>query len=213
MASVVPSGILQQIESDMDPALHEAITTGNVDQLRQLMKHSQECLKQLDNNGKNCLHIAAENGSVKVMKYILRKSNMAEDMINGKDNQGNTPLHLVLKTKSIKCLKILCRDKRVNKTAVNEENLTAFDVFIRDYQLALTDAQEEFVKKGYNYLSTEGGWLCCGKLWCARRIKVDRGNGIYEAMTDEKIKKLERDARKMATWQICLGFATICVIS
>ncbi|KAI3981379.1 hypothetical protein MKX01_001824 [Papaver californicum] len=196
-------------------AMHDAIRSknDNVRVIKEFIKHSQECWKQLDNSGKNCLHIAAENGSVKVMKYILGKPNMAETMINGEDNQGNTPLHLVLKTQNIKCLRILCRDKRVNKIAVNKENLTAFGLFLRDYQIALTDAQEEFVKKGYKYLSTEGGWVWCGRVCCGRRIKVDKGNGKYEAIADEKIKKLEKNACLMATSQICISFALICAIS
>lgn len=162
---------------------------------------------------KNFLHVAAENGSLKVVKYILGKSNTSEIMINGVDNQGNTPLHLVLKSKSVKCLRVLSRDKKVNKKAVNNEKLTALDVLLRDYQLTLTDAQEEFLKKGYKYLSTEGGRLWCGRLWCGRRILVDKGNETYEAITDEKIKKLEKNAHSMARNQICLSLLMICAIS
>ncbi|MCL7026896.1 hypothetical protein MKW94_026003 [Papaver nudicaule] len=215
-----PGILIVKQNSEGDTALHIAARLGLSGTVAFLIRHMDACgidsgmVQELkDNNGKNFLHVAAENGSVKVIKYILRKSNSVETVINGVDNKGNTPLHLVLKSKSVRCVRILSRDKRVNKKAVNNENLTALHILLRDHQLMLTDAQEEFFKKGYKYLSTEGGWLCCGSLWCGKRIKVDKSNDKYEAMADEKIMKLEQSANKMASRQVLLSLLMVCVIT
>ncbi|KAI3997551.1 hypothetical protein MKX01_029382 [Papaver californicum] len=211
--------LIMKQNSEGDTALHIAAKLGLSGIVVVLMRHidtrgDSSVVQELqDNNGRNFFHVAAENGSLKVMKYVLGKSNLAETMINGVDNRGNTPLHLVLKSKSVKCLRILSRDKRVNKKAVNNEKLTALDILLRDHQLTLTDSQEEFFKKGYKYLSTEGGWQWCGRLWCGRRIQVDKGNERYEAAANEKIKKLEKSAHTMARNQICISLLMICAIS
>ncbi|KAI3909878.1 hypothetical protein MKW92_048624, partial [Papaver armeniacum] len=127
----------------------------NIQVIEEVTKRCQECWEELDNNGRNFLHIAAENGSANVIKFILRKSNLVENIINDEDNQGNTPLHLVLRSK-------------LDKKAVNSDNLTALDILLLDLDKA-DMPHREFIQAGYRYLY-EGGLLWHGR----SQIRIDK---------------------------------------
>ncbi|XP_026398398.1 ankyrin repeat-containing protein At5g02620-like [Papaver somniferum] len=164
--------------------------------LKEVTKCCQECWEELDNNGRNFLHIAAESGNVNVIKYILGKSNLAENIINDEDNQGNTPLHLVLRSKCVECLKILSRDKRVNKTAVNRDNLTALDILLRDLDKA-DMPHREFIQAGYRYLF-DGGLLWYGR----SQIRIDGEDESFGAITRNKYKIAIECAKELTESQM-----------
>ncbi|KAI3847143.1 hypothetical protein MKW92_009467 [Papaver armeniacum] len=168
----------------------------NIQVIEEVTKRCQECWEELDNNGRNFLHIAAENGSTRVIKYILGKSNLAENIINDEDNQGNTPLHLVLKSNSIECLRILSTDKRVNKKALNNDNLTALDVLLHDLDKA-DMSHREFIQAGYKYLF-EGGLLWYGR----SQIRIDTEDERYGAIARNKYKIAIECAKELSESQI-----------
>ncbi|KAI3862431.1 hypothetical protein MKW92_022704 [Papaver armeniacum] len=150
----------------LQPLAYMKFKCENIQVIEEITKCCQECWEELDNNCQNFLHVAAENGSVRVIKYILGKSNLVENIINDEDYQGNTPLHLVLRSKSIECLRILSRDKRVNKKAVNNDNLTALDILLHDLVLF------------------EGGLLWYGR----SQTRIDKEDERYGAISQNKYK-------------------------
>ncbi|KAI3917660.1 hypothetical protein MKW98_021422 [Papaver atlanticum] len=168
----------------------------NIQVIEEVTKCCQECWEELDNNGRNFLHIAAENGSVNVIKYILGKSNLVENIINDEDNQGNTPLHMVLRSKCVECLRILSRDKRVNKKAVNSDNLTALDILLRDLDKA-DMPHREFIQAGYRYLF-EGGLLWYGR----SQIRIDKEDECFGAITRNKYKIAIESAKELTESQM-----------
>ncbi|KAI3844088.1 hypothetical protein MKW92_015520 [Papaver armeniacum] len=168
----------------------------NILVIEEVTKCCQECWEELDNNGRNFLHIAAENGSVNVIKFILRKSNLVENIINDEDNQGNTPLHLVLRSKCVECLRILSRDKRVDKKAVNSDNLTALDILLLDLDKA-DMPHREFIQAGYRYLY-EGGLLWYGR----SQIRIDKEDESFGAITRNKYKIAIECAKELTESQM-----------
>ncbi|RZC86740.1 hypothetical protein C5167_030092 [Papaver somniferum] len=180
----------------LQPLAYMKFKYENTQVIEEVTKCCQECWEELDNNGQNFLHLAAENGSVRVMKYILGKSNLVENIINDEDYQGNTPLHLVLRSKSIECLRILSRDKRVNKKAVNNDNLTALDILLHDLDKADVP-HREFIQAGYRYLF-EGGLLWYGR----SQIRIDKEDERYGAISQNKYKIAIECAKELSESQI-----------
>ncbi|KAI3851543.1 hypothetical protein MKX03_012034 [Papaver bracteatum] len=180
----------------LQPLAYMKFKCENTQVIEEVTKCCQECWEELDNNGQNFLHVAAENGSVRVIKYILGKSNLVENIINDEDYQGNTPLHLVLRSKSIECLRILCRDKRLNKKAINNDNLTALDILLHDLDKA-DMPHRELILAGYRYLF-EGGLLWYGR----SQIRIDKEDERYGAISQNKYKMAIECAKELSESQI-----------
>lgn len=62
----------------------------------------------------NPLHMAAANGKVELLKFILSKlpdtDGLRKKLVNTPNNSGNTPLHWATLTGSLECVKLLCEN-------------------------------------------------------------------------------------------------------
>ena len=124
-----------------------------------LLNHPNICIKKESPNFSPALHIAAQNGQLKLVRLIVTKqpdSYKSRDKngqtplhhaaahnhsrvidfllscgsdINAKDNQGNTPLHLAAERQRHNPIKCLL-DKQAKTTLRNKEGLTPFTTFI-----------------------------------------------------------------------------------
>ncbi|KAL6314047.1 hypothetical protein AAG906_011782 [Vitis piasezkii] len=86
--------------------------------------HSVELLNQ---QRQNILHVAAQNGSVIVVKCILSLRE-ADDLINEPDKDGNTPLHLAAMNFHSSVVRCLALTRKVDIRAINNDGKTALDV-------------------------------------------------------------------------------------
>lgn len=86
--------------------------------------HSVELLNQ---QRQNILHVAAQNGSVIVVKCILSLGE-ADDLINEPDKDGNTPLHLAAMNFHSSVVRCLALTRKVDIRAINNDRKTALDV-------------------------------------------------------------------------------------
>ncbi|KAH9309802.1 hypothetical protein KI387_037713 [Taxus chinensis] len=75
----------------MNRGIHAAARGGNVEILRELLKHCQDLSSYKDSRGSTALHSAASRGQAEVIEELLMVS---PDIIAFTDDQGNTPLHV-----------------------------------------------------------------------------------------------------------------------
>ncbi|GLJ24564.1 hypothetical protein SUGI_0469370 [Cryptomeria japonica] len=95
--------LLMQADIDMNEqsALHIAVIEGNVELVKEILTHGQDCLEIVDKEGRNALHLAAENAVTIFEKNSRRMKDfmlsiMSEDIINNLDIHGKTSLDIVL---------------------------------------------------------------------------------------------------------------------
>ncbi|KAL2943201.1 Protein ACCELERATED CELL DEATH 6, partial [Bienertia sinuspersici] len=83
-----------QRDDDMDESfpIHHAAKGGQLE-VTKLLTLSEILVK---NNKQNALHVAAESGRLRVVKYLLMQPKFKGTLNTGDDN-GNTPLHLAVK--------------------------------------------------------------------------------------------------------------------
>ncbi|KAL2933648.1 Protein ACCELERATED CELL DEATH 6, partial [Bienertia sinuspersici] len=83
-----------QRDDDMDESfpIHHAAKGGQLEVMK-LLTLSEILVK---NNKQNALHVAAESGRLRVVKYLLMQPKFKGTLNTGDDN-GNTPLHLAVK--------------------------------------------------------------------------------------------------------------------
>ncbi|KAA8527705.1 hypothetical protein F0562_035426 [Nyssa sinensis] len=112
-------------EDERKTALHVATSNGHVGVMEEILSHCPDCWEMLNSKGQNILHIAVESEKKKAVEFIL-KSSWHISLINQKDVGGNTPLHVSATIKT--SMASLLRHPRVDKMAVNKENLTALDL-------------------------------------------------------------------------------------
>ncbi|EOA15038.1 hypothetical protein CARUB_v10028393mg, partial [Capsella rubella] len=75
----------------------------------------------------NILHVAAETGKSKVVKYLL-KLDEQKRMMNEQDVNGNTPLHLATKHRHPMVVNILTWKDGINLATLNNDGFTALDI-------------------------------------------------------------------------------------
>lgn len=106
--------------------LHVAAREGHIPVLKMIAETCPDIWDLKDNNGRTALHVAAESGKAKAVKFILKQ--VAEDNINDQDNEGNTALHLATLQGHGKIFLLLTNDKRADKTIMNEDFLAVVDI-------------------------------------------------------------------------------------
>ncbi|XP_066956665.1 uncharacterized protein [Macrobrachium rosenbergii] len=80
----------KNIPQEKIAALHEAAATGNVTNVRRLVKENPKLAMARDKDGAVALHYAAKSGDPKVTKYVL---SLYPEAVTLEDNEGRTPLH------------------------------------------------------------------------------------------------------------------------
>ncbi|XP_064105323.1 uncharacterized protein LOC135214834 isoform X3 [Macrobrachium nipponense] len=80
----------KEIPKEKITALHEAAASGNVTNVRRLVKENQKLVMARDKDGAVALHHAAKSGDPKVTKYVM---SLYPEAVTLEDNDGRTPLH------------------------------------------------------------------------------------------------------------------------
>ncbi|KAH7675693.1 26S proteasome regulatory complex subunit PSMD10 protein [Dioscorea alata] len=106
------------------PPLLVATAYGSNAAIKEILKHCPDASEQVDDRGRNALHIAVYSRTVGSLKCLLNTIE-SEDIINKQDEDGNTPLHLAAKQSRIQSTLLLLKDKRVNPYLKNNDGLTA----------------------------------------------------------------------------------------
>lgn len=107
--------------------IHMAAKEGHVRIIKEFLKHCPDSIELLNSQCQNILHIAAESGKSKVVKYILGLDKQRR-LINEQDLDGNTPLHLATKHWHPKVVSILTWNDAVNLKTLNNNGFTALDI-------------------------------------------------------------------------------------
>lgn len=75
-------------------SIHEAAKSGNLQQVRKILRNPRQNVDELNKAGCSALHLACINQRFDIAKYLLQKG--AE--VNLDDNTGSTPLHHAVKS-------------------------------------------------------------------------------------------------------------------
>ncbi|CAH1773123.1 unnamed protein product [Owenia fusiformis] len=103
--------------------LYEFITNNTVVSARQLIQSDFSLLRYKDGDGRGVHHVAAENGSLEVLRMFVVEF-LSHFDVNGCDKHGNNILHLAVENGHIECVKfILNQLKTVSKTDLNKDGL------------------------------------------------------------------------------------------
>ncbi|XP_054781920.1 protein ACCELERATED CELL DEATH 6-like [Prosopis cineraria] len=92
----------------------------------------------LNNKGQNILHIAAENGQNKMVRFLLKHSNIHPENMNEKDIDGDAPLHLASRKLYLWTLLHLSRDKRTDANLGSDKGLNARDIVLMQAKHPMT---------------------------------------------------------------------------
>ncbi|XP_039130395.1 ankyrin repeat-containing protein At5g02620-like [Dioscorea cayenensis subsp. rotundata] len=106
------------------PPLLVAAASGSNAAIKEILKQCPDASEQVDDKGRNALHIAVNSRMVGSLKCLLNCIR-SEDIINKQDADGNTPLHLAAKQSLLLPTMRLLADKRVNPNLVNNYGHTA----------------------------------------------------------------------------------------
>ncbi|GAB4837346.1 hypothetical protein Ancab_039583 [Ancistrocladus abbreviatus] len=73
--------------------IHKASGRGHVEIVEQFLLHFPETIDLLNGHGQSILHVAAMNGNITMVSYLLKKQG-TKKLMDMKDRDGNTALHL-----------------------------------------------------------------------------------------------------------------------
>ncbi|KAE9620649.1 putative ankyrin repeat-containing domain, PGG domain, protein accelerated cell death 6 [Lupinus albus] len=114
-----------------DLPIHLACKRGHVEVVEELLQKEWPNPRVFLNYlGQNILHVAAKNGKINVIRYLLRNKKIDWFTLNEKDNNGDTPLHLASRNLFVGVLNEIARDKRIDVNLLNNEGLSAHDVVV-----------------------------------------------------------------------------------
>ncbi|KAJ6333199.1 hypothetical protein OIU77_009127 [Salix suchowensis] len=109
--------------------IHLACKSHSVRVVKEYLKKFPYPKEFLNKKGQNILHVAAESGKGNVIACILRQEDtLVKSLLNEMDEDGNTPLHLAAGYGKSVAAFFLVRDGRIDRSAVNNENLTPYDL-------------------------------------------------------------------------------------
>ncbi|KAL6312988.1 hypothetical protein AAG906_012387 [Vitis piasezkii] len=111
---------------DNKTALHIAATRGNRITAKLLVSRYPDCCEQVDVNGNNVVHLFMMQR--RLFKSFLKIPSMnVRALMNEKNAEGQTPLHLLAHSQ-LRFRPSYIKSKKVDKMALNNQNLTALDV-------------------------------------------------------------------------------------
>ncbi|KAL5707052.1 hypothetical protein ACHQM5_025148 [Ranunculus cassubicifolius] len=113
--------------------LHLSASNGDLDALDEIIRFCPDCTELVDDYGQNFLHIAAQFGHTKLVKYVLDTIDVAPSILNAKDIHGNTPLHIAALSGNEDMTLFLLYDARVFKMTVNTKGQKVLDAVTFDY--------------------------------------------------------------------------------
>ncbi|KAJ6360897.1 hypothetical protein OIU77_004845 [Salix suchowensis] len=109
--------------------IHIACKNDSVDVVKEFLKSTPFPKEFLNYKGQNILHVAAENGKDRVVRYILRQEKtLVESLVNEMDEDGNTPLHMATHHgQSMAAFVLLAEDRKLfyskNTTPAKEKEV------------------------------------------------------------------------------------------
>ncbi|KAH9329142.1 hypothetical protein KI387_001250, partial [Taxus chinensis] len=98
-------GLCYKVDKNCQSALHFAVKEGNVDLAEEILNYCKDCIEIVDSDGRNVLHLAAENAvqifgrisrRIKRLVELLLVSKGGLRLINNLDNKGRTALDIVI---------------------------------------------------------------------------------------------------------------------
>ena len=114
---------------DNKTALHIAATHGNIWVMKLLVSHYPDCCEQVDVNGNNALHLFMVQRRFLIKSLLNIPWMNVRALINEKNVEGQTPLHMLAHSQTRSGWTFI-KDKKVDKMALNSQNLTAVDLIL-----------------------------------------------------------------------------------
>lgn len=114
--------------------LHAAAAARNaISAIEEILKRCPDAAEQVDDTGRNALHIAAMNFRVRATECLL-KNIRHPAIINKADKDGNTPFHLARMNCSMNprwnTFGPFFKDTRVNRGIKNHEGITVSKIIV-----------------------------------------------------------------------------------
>lgn len=100
--------------------LFDTVRKGNLDRVKDLIEKGAD-INSSDNDGNTPVHLAAKEGNLDVVKYLIE---VKEVDLNAKDNNGNTPLHLATGEGRLDVVKYLIDEKKADFNVKNDDGWT-----------------------------------------------------------------------------------------
>ncbi|KAJ9701401.1 hypothetical protein PVL29_006655 [Vitis rotundifolia] len=107
-------------------ALHIAASRGHKGVAKLLASYYPDCCEQVDDKGNNAIHLFMSQRR-HFLKLFYARWFRARGLLNGKNKMGQTPLHLLADFQMDHGTDFIM-SQRVDKMALNEQNLTATDI-------------------------------------------------------------------------------------
>ena len=114
---------------DNKTALHIAATHGNIWVMKLLVSHYPDCCEQVDVNGNNALHLFMVQRRFLIKSLLNIPWMNVGALMSEKNVEGQTPLHMLAHSQTRSGWTFI-KDKKVDKMALNSQNLTAVDVIL-----------------------------------------------------------------------------------
>ncbi|GLJ38477.1 hypothetical protein SUGI_0784000 [Cryptomeria japonica] len=115
----------------LNRGIHAAARGGNVEILRELLKHCPDVSSYRDNRGSTALHSAASRGQAEVTEELLLVS---PDIIAFTDDKGNTPLHIAAYRGHLGIVKQLLSSFPSLLTAKNNDGNTVLHLAVAGFR-------------------------------------------------------------------------------
>ncbi|WRX24657.1 protein of unknown function DUF3447 - like 10 [Theobroma cacao] len=180
------------VDQDGTSALHVAAFRGHTNVVELIVQCCPDVHEVTDKKGRTVLHVAVISGQEKMVRHILEMPRLC-GIINEKDNEGNTALHLAVIYKRDNIVTILARNRGMERAAVNNNLLTAYDIFsLQPRKLSLLTAKIHYWLRG-----THG--LPALQKWVNTNLKREM---IGETGEDTNIF-CSRDVTGICFWRVC----------
>ncbi|KAK6232966.1 hypothetical protein SCA6_003039 [Theobroma cacao] len=147
------------VDQDGTSALHVAAFRGHTNVVELIVQCCPDVHEVTDKKGRTVLHVAVISGQEKMVRRILEMPRL-QGIINEKDNEGNTALHLAVIYKRDNIITILARNRGMERAAVNNNLLTAYDIFsLQPRKLSLLTAKTHYWLRGTHGLPALQKWV------------------------------------------------------
>ena len=169
------------------------------------LKSVEYLSKKLENpmvpnrNGLSPLHLAALNGKVDVVKFLLTLTDVPNPTIPNDENQftgiGQTPIYMAASEGYLDVLKVLC--KSLIKASKKDEILTPSAIGWSPFHIAIKCGHLDVVKYLINFVEDPLFSMCGQKM----PLKIALDNGKYDVAQFflKKLEKSTKDPEKQKT--------------